>query len=84
MFTILTKNDCPWCDKAKDLLKEMKVPYGAFNYTDHPVIILLMKKANLKTVPQIWTNTPDGNTYIGGYEDLVNWLKEHKVESSNA
>lgn len=75
MFTILTKDNCPWCDRAKALLEERKAPYGAFHYKEHPMIALLMRKAGLTTVPQIWVETPEGKTYIGGYEDLVDWLK---------
>lgn len=79
MFLILTKDDCPWCDRAKALLEEREAPYGAFHYKDHPMLVPLMKKAGLKTVPQIWVDTPDGKHYIGGYEDLVDWLKAQSI-----
>jgi len=35
----------------------------------------MMKQADFKTVPQIYS--PDGS-YIGGYEDLVKYLKENQ------
>lgn len=79
MFTLLTKTDCIWCDKAKQLLEERKAPYGAFHYKDHFMIPILMRQASLKTVPQIWVDTPNGITYIGGYEDLVNWFKNQNI-----
>ena len=81
MFTIITKDNCPWCDKAEKLIIS-KGQGGVFiHYLDNPAIKHLMKKAGLKTVPQIWVDTPDGVTYIGGYEDLVNWFETHEAES---
>lgn len=75
MFTIISKDNCVWCDKAKDLIRENE---QEFVETDVRVkgILPLMKKAGLKTVPQIWVDTPSGNEYIGGYEDLVTWITE--------
>lgn len=70
MFYIITREDCPWCDKAKEALDNRGEPYEAFLYTDHPMIVKLMGKAGLKTVPQIWYE----GTYIGGYTDLYSYL----------
>lgn len=79
-FLILSKHDCVWCDKAKMLIKENSDAYVDVDYKDSPVIVMLMKKASLKTVPQIWADTPDGKVYIGGYEDLVKWFGESKAD----
>jgi glutaredoxin len=70
MFHIITKPDCPWCDKAKELLNEKGIGFTAYLYNDHPMIVKLMFTSGLKTVPQIWHNS----THIGGYEDLEDWL----------
>ncbi len=76
MFTILTKEDCPWCDKAKEFLTEKGEDFVSSSYRDDPLYLKLMRKAGLKTVPQIWHN----DEYIGGYEALVAYwnLKEEE------
>lgn len=71
MYHLITKDDCKWCDKAKELIKEHKEDFVAYDYKEHPMIVKLMFEANLKTVPQVWYN----GTYIGTYEDLVKWFE---------
>lgn len=69
MYYILTRENCQYCDKAKDVLDENGEDYQVFSISDSPVYVRLMIKADLKTVPQIWHNAD----YIGGYDQL----KEH-------
>ena len=66
MYYVLTRNDCDYCEKAKQLLLDDKVPYSQTDILDDPIIIKLMIVAGLKTVPQIWYE----NEYIGGYNEL--------------
>jgi len=73
MFYMITKGDCPWCDKAKELLQQRKAPLGVFHYDEHLMIVKLMRGFGLRTVPQIWYE----DEYIGGYENLVEWLKNN-------
>tara|TARA_B100000768_G_scaffold178894_1_gene195497 strand:+ start:726 stop:923 length:198 start_codon:yes stop_codon:yes gene_type:complete len=61
--------------------KELLYLYNR-SYTEYNVesggwkwILSMMKQADFKTVPQIYS--PDGS-YIGGYEDLVKYLKENQ------
>lgn len=70
MFYILTRDDCPWCDKAMDALDKRGEPYEAFLYTEHPMLVRLLSKAGLKTVPQIWHE----KEYIGGCSELYAYL----------
>ena len=72
MFYIITREDCSWCDKAKEALNNRGEPYGAFLYTEHPMIVKLMAKSKLKTVPQIWHE----NQFVGGYAELYEYLEE--------
>ena len=72
MYYIITRENCSYCDKAKDLLKERGDSYEAYLYTEHPMLSKVMKRAGLDTVPQIWYN----GRYIGGYSDLVEYFKE--------
>ena len=66
MYYILTRNDCDYCEKAKQLLVDDRVPYSQTNILADPIIIKLMIVAGLKTVPQIWCE----NEHIGGYTEL--------------
>lgn len=70
MFYIISKDDCKWCDKAKELFRERGLPYREINLETNIFLFDLMSKVNLKTVPQIWKAT----TYIGGHDDLVKYL----------
>lgn len=72
MFYLLTRPDCKWCDKAKELLIEKGEGYQAFSYNEHPMLLKVMVKAGFKTVPQIWKD----NDHIGGYAELVEWFEK--------
>ena len=69
MYTIITRNDCKYCDKAKKMLDLDKIPYVTYNIEDFSSrwVLSLMKEANIKTVPQIFAT--DGN-HIGGFREL--------------
>tara|TARA_R110000744_G_scaffold117379_4_gene219422 strand:+ start:195 stop:440 length:246 start_codon:yes stop_codon:yes gene_type:complete len=69
MYTLITRTDCEYCDKAKVLLKAKGVIFTTYNIeeTSSKWILTLMKEANIKTVPQIFST--DGSL-VGGYRDL--------------
>lgn len=69
MYTIITRNNCKYCDMAKKLLKECNINFTVYNIEEGSSkwILSLMKEANIKTVPQIFST--DGKL-IGGYRDL--------------
>ena len=69
MYTIITRNDCKYCDKAKTMLDLDKINYVVVNIESPPNkwVLSLMKEANIKTVPQIFS--VDGNL-IGGFREL--------------
>lgn len=69
MLRIITQEDCYYCVKAKELMKSKGV-----GYVEYPALglnLALMKMANLKTVPQIFS---EDNQYIGGYTELKEYL----------
>lgn len=77
MIHVITKDSCPWCVKAKTLLKtygffyqEIKIPYSL---SLEEFYTLTEKHQTPKTVPKIFNDTK----LIGGYEDLVIWLENH-------
>lgn len=78
---IYSKTGCPYCDKALELLpkdcekivldddNERKEFYNSLSKCEDGVCYIRNKKFN--TVPQIFI----GDKHIGGYTDLVNYLK---------
>ena len=67
---IITKSDCPYCIKAKALLKAKGISYKEVDRAD-------VKDFPYKTVPQIWID----NEYIGGYTELAKNFEEHDEAS---
>ncbi len=69
--TVLTRPGCPFCAKAKQMLKEAGLDFEELilnrDYTEQTLRAL----AAAKTVPQIFV---DGR-HIGGSDDLESWLK---------
>lgn len=78
MYTIYTRPDCPWCDRAKVLLSEYKKDYEEINIYKDPwdrekfikFISAYLDKDARPTVPQVF----DGDRYIGGFESLSEHL----------
>jgi glutaredoxin len=76
LIKIYSKNDCPYCQKAKAFLQSNTLPY------DETVLDRMEDRQALydrlglegpkRTVPQIFLHETDGTTTrIGGYDDLV-------------
>jgi len=74
---IIGREDCPWCDRAKDELEKRGETYEYHNYSENPMFLKLMFAAQMKTVPQIWY----GGQYIGGYDDLVKFFENDMRDS---
>lgn len=72
MYYVLSRDDCKWCDKAIDLLKEKGKPVQVVDFKENPIIIKLMITSNFRTVPQIWSE----NEHIGGFSQLVQHFEE--------
>jgi len=67
-ITIYTTTTCPYCDRAKALLKRKNLPFEEINVEDENARNLMVQKANgRQTVPQIFI----GDTHVGGYDDLA-------------
>ena len=73
MITVYSKPQCPYCDKAKYLLKSLGLQYEEKVVTKDLSIDELFKVLGkqVKTIPQIVMN----DTHIGGYNEL----KEHFI-----
>ena len=74
---VVTKQDCPWCIRLKELLSSEGVSF--VELTKEQAIQQNIWKDEFKTVPQLWLN----GRYIGGYSDYVN-LKSQSTEKQYA
>ena len=84
---IYTKDNCPYCVRAKNLMSSRNISYDekiiALNGPDSRHLTehqswttreaLLEAAPAARTVPQIWL---DG-VHIGGHDDLVKYLQDH-------
>lgn len=62
-----TTNVCPYCIRAKTLLKAKNVTFEEINVSgDHETREWLVKTTRRRTVPQIFIN----DEAIGGYDEL--------------
>lgn len=77
-YKIYTKDDCPWCVKAKSLLQRCGIEYEELklgrDYQREDLKALLPSTLPL-TVPQVFVY----NKRIGGYEDLAEYMESHGV-----
>jgi glutaredoxin 3 len=64
--TIYTKSTCPYCNSAKQLLKQKSVTFTEVPIKSAAEQADMAKKAGRSTVPQIWI----GTKHVGGCDDL--------------
>lgn len=59
---------CPYCDRAKALLKKKGVPFQDLNIRTDPAVrdAMIAKSHGRQTIPQIFI----GDQHIGGCDDL--------------
>ena len=72
-YTIITRSapPCPYCVKAKDLLDSKGIAYTEYDLSANEGSTELFKILGYKTIPIITR----GEQVIGGYDDLVKYLK---------
>lgn len=65
---IWTKENCPYCVRAKALLEQQGVEYTEFKIGKDATREQLLEIApSARTVPQIWLE----GSYVGGYTELA-------------
>ena len=76
-ITIYTTTYCPYCVRAKDLLKHKGQTYKEINVEDDALREAMITKAGgRRTVPQIFIN----DTHIGGFDDMAALDKAGKLD----
>jgi len=78
MYKMYTKDDCPWCIKAKRLLMDCGIQFEELklgkDYQREELKALLPESLPL-TVPQVFVY----NKRIGGFEDLQEYVENHSL-----
>ncbi len=79
MYTIITRDQCNFCDAAKALLTGANLPCTEYNVQSDSSkwVLTLIKQAGHTTVPQIFDNT---GRHIGGYTELLQLLTNNDNE----
>jgi glutaredoxin 3 len=68
---------CPYCVRAKDLIKKKGFSYTEINAEDDTVRAeMIVKAGGRRTVPQIFIN----GTHIGGFDDMHALDKAGKLD----
>ena len=77
MYTIITRDNCSFCDMAKMMLRESNIAYTEYNVQSGSSqwVLTLIRQANHTTVPQLFAS--DGS-YIGGLAELKEFLGTFK------
>ena len=87
-YVLVTKGSCPYCKKAIELLKSKELEFIYTDMENAPMVLEVTKASSgYSTVPMIWEITveqerqlPVESEFIGGFEDLSNYLGEVKKE----
>tara|TARA_R110002049_G_scaffold183916_5_gene351980 strand:+ start:249 stop:1004 length:756 start_codon:yes stop_codon:yes gene_type:complete len=78
--TVFSRSGCPFCAKAKGLLRDAGMEFEELHlnrdYTDRSLRAI----ANATSYPQVFIN----GEHIGGADDLENWLEEQRKQKSAA
>ena len=76
---IYTKDYCPYCKKAKELLTKKKVSFTEYDvtYDQEKFEEMVERSFGRRTVPQIFIN----DTHIGGCDDMHELDAKGKLDS---
>ena len=74
-ITVYSKDNCIWCDRAKNLLNSVNFEFDEIDLSNDEERQEFYKRVGegVSTVPQIYRD----NIRIGGYPNLVTWFEEN-------
>ena len=74
-ITVYSKDNCIWCDRAKNLLNSVNFEFDEIDLSNDEERQEFYKRVGegVSTVPQIYID----NIRIGGYPNLVTWFEEN-------
>lgn len=78
MLTIYSKNNCPFCVKAIDLLEKNEIDYTVIKIDEDYSAKEFLISSGFKSVPQIFKN---GELLVeGGYTGLKEWAINNNLK----
>ena len=82
MLTVYSKNNCPFCDQAKNLLKLKNITFEEVKVDENPDARQFIVAEGHRTVPQIYK---DGKLFVqGGYQGLARLTESELKEKASA
>lgn len=82
MITVYSKNNCPFCVQAKNLLTLKGIAYEEINIEENPDARAFVLEQGHRTVPQIYR---DGKLLVeGGFQGLSKLTEDELKERVNA
>ena len=78
-ITIYTTRSCPFCIRAKGLLRDKNAPYDEIDVGADPSVRAQMtqRAGGRRTVPQIFI----GDRHVGGCDDLFDLERQGKLDA---
>ena len=78
-FRLYTKTDCPYCQMAIRLLSEHKKDFECYALDNQPRLLNEIKSTyRWETVPVVVEITQGQEKFIGGFDDLKEYLNKGK------
>jgi glutaredoxin len=74
---VYSKNNCPFCDQAKALLKSKNIDFKEVNIETNAAGRDVLIERGLRSVPQVF----DGELLIGGFDKLKEWVSITELTS---
>lgn len=82
MLTVYSKNNCPFCVQAKNLLKSKNIAFEEIRIDEDAAAKEFILEQGHRTVPQIYLN---GKLFVeGGYQGLSKLTEDQIKEKLNA
>jgi glutaredoxin len=82
MLTVYSKNNCPFCVQAKNLLKLKNINFEEINIEENAQAKEFVLSEGHRTVPQIYK---DGKLFVeGGFQGLSRLTEDQIKERLNA
>ena len=82
MLTVYSKDNCPFCVQAKNLLKLKGIEFEEINISQQPEAREFIMSEGHRTVPQIYQ---DGKLFVeGGFQGLSKLTEDQLKEKANA
>jgi glutaredoxin len=78
-FRLYTKRDCPYCQMAIRLLADSQKEFECYALDNQPKLLNEIKSTyRWETVPVVVEITEGQEKFIGGYDDLKEYLSKGK------